>query len=103
MVKIFLAAALAILPTIASAQTLAPVDGHNYTIYNAHNGRCALLIGPYTNDYVPIVMATCTGGTNELWRTTACTCIPSLTTPRTNGTLAEVPPFAPRTPPRVVF
>ncbi|KAF7340725.1 hypothetical protein MSAN_02100800 [Mycena sanguinolenta] len=67
MVKVFLAAALTTLATIASAQVLAPVDGHNYTIYNAHNNRCALLIGPYTNDYVPIVMATCTGGTNELW------------------------------------
>ncbi|KAJ7248854.1 hypothetical protein B0H12DRAFT_1123023 [Mycena haematopus] len=67
MVKLLLAAALASLAAAASAQILAPVNGNNYTIYNAHNGRCALLIGPYTNDYVPVVMASCTGGTNELW------------------------------------
>ncbi|KAJ7245241.1 hypothetical protein C8J57DRAFT_1362571 [Mycena rebaudengoi] len=67
MVRVLLAASLAALATLASAQILSPVNGNNYTIFNAHNNRCALLIGPFTNDYVPVVMGSCTGGTNELW------------------------------------
>jgi hypothetical protein len=68
MVRVLLAASLAALPTLASAQILSPVNGNNYTIFNAHNNRCALLIGPFTNNYVPVVMGSCTGGTNELVR-----------------------------------
>ncbi|KAJ7913255.1 hypothetical protein B0H13DRAFT_1874074 [Mycena leptocephala] len=67
MVRVLLAASLAALAMLASAQILSPVNGNNYTIFNAHNNRCALLIGPFTNDYVPVVMGSCTGGTNELW------------------------------------
>lgn len=68
MVGVLLAASLAALATLASAQILSPVNGNNYTIFNAHNNRCALLIGPFTNDYVPVVMGSCTGGTNQLVR-----------------------------------
>ncbi|KAJ7064704.1 hypothetical protein C8F01DRAFT_1127763 [Mycena amicta] len=68
MVKVPLAASLAALAsaTLASAQILSPVNGNNYTIYNAHNNRCANLIGPFTNDYVPVIMGACDGETNQL-------------------------------------
>ncbi|KAJ7708016.1 hypothetical protein B0H16DRAFT_1746335 [Mycena metata] len=64
MIRALLAASLA---TLASAQILAPVNGNNYTIYNAHNNRCANMIGSDTNDYVPVIMAACNGLTNQLW------------------------------------
>jgi hypothetical protein len=68
MARVLLAASMVALTALASAQILSPVNGNNYTIFNAHNDRCALLIGPFTNDYVPVVMGSCTGGTNELVR-----------------------------------
>ncbi|KAJ6596380.1 hypothetical protein DFH09DRAFT_130710 [Mycena vulgaris] len=65
--RVLLAASFAALTTLASAQILAPVHGNNYTIYNAHNNRCANLIGSDTNEYVPVIMAACNGLTNQLW------------------------------------
>ncbi|KAJ6548918.1 hypothetical protein B0H19DRAFT_1265706 [Mycena capillaripes] len=65
--RVLLAASLTALTTLASAQILAPVNGNNYTIYNAHNNRCANLIGSDTNEYVPVIMAACNGLTNQLW------------------------------------
>ncbi|KAJ7064707.1 hypothetical protein C8F01DRAFT_772779 [Mycena amicta] len=52
--------------TLASAQILAPVNGNNYSIYNLHNNRCAVLVAS-TNDYVPVTMGACGGETNQLW------------------------------------
>ncbi|KAJ7032576.1 hypothetical protein C8F04DRAFT_1107257 [Mycena alexandri] len=66
MVRVLLAASLAALAMLASAQILSPVNGNNYTIFNAHNNRCALLVGPFTNDYVPVVMGSC-GGDQTRW------------------------------------